>query len=271
MARPIARGILSFGLVAIPVEIHTATKSENVSFHLLHGKCGSRVRNQVFCPICKVVVKRSDLVRGYEVAKGEYVQLTDEELESLEAEANSAIELKEFIPIEKIDPVYFEHGYYLAPEPGGEKPYRLLADAMNETGKVALAEMVSHNKENLVLIRPAKFGLVLQVMFYANEVRDFGAIPKGEGVWPTRGELELARSLVEKLSSPEFEPERYSDLYRTQVLAMLEEKVKGGTITVPPHAPPRGNVVDLYETLKRSLQQADPEKSKQRARARRKA
>ena len=104
MARPISRGILSFGLVAIPVEIHTATRSENVSFHLLHAKCGSRVRNQSLCPVCKVVVERADLVRGYEVAKGEYVQLTDEELESLEAEASSAIELKEFVPIQKVDP-----------------------------------------------------------------------------------------------------------------------------------------------------------------------
>jgi DNA end-binding protein Ku len=141
---------------------------------------------------------------------------------------------------------------------------------MEETGKVALAEMVSHNKENLVLIRPAKRGLVLQTMFYANEVRDFGAVPKAENQRPTRGELELAQSLVEKLSSKEFEPEAYIDIYRTQVLAMLEEKVKGGTISVPPRARPAGKVVDLYEALKQSLQEADPGKTQQRARARRK-
>jgi DNA end-binding protein Ku len=211
------------------------------------------------------------LVRGYEVAKGEYVQLTEAELESLEAEANSAIELKEFIPFQKVDPVYFEHAYYLAPDEGGEKPYRLLADAMEQVGRVALEEMVSHNKENLVLVRPAKRGLVLQTMFYANEVRDFAAIPKAENQRPTRGELELAQSLVEKLSSPDFEPETYSDMYRTQVLAMLEEKVKGGTITVPTPARPPGKVVDLYEALKQSLREADPGKTQQRARARRKA
>jgi DNA end-binding protein Ku len=211
------------------------------------------------------------LVRGYEVAKGEYVQLTEAELESLEAEANSAIELKEFIPFQKVDPVYFEHAYYLAPDEGGEKPYRLLADAMEQVGRVALEEMVSHNKENLVLVRPAKRGLVLQTMFYANEVRDFAAIPKAENQRPTRGELELAQSLVEKLSSPDFEPETYSDMYRTQVLAMLEEKVKGGTITVPTPARPPGKVVDLYEALKQSLREADPGKTQQRVRARRKA
>ena len=179
MARPIARGILSFGLVAIPVEIHTATRSENVSFHLLHSKCGSRVRNQVFCFTWKMLVERTDLVRGTKSQKANMCSFPMSELESLEAEANSAIELKEFIPIEKIDPVYFEHGYYLAPEPGGEKPYRLLANAMNETDKVAPAEMVSHNKENLVLIRPKGSLMMLQVMFYADEVRDFGAIRKG--------------------------------------------------------------------------------------------
>jgi DNA end-binding protein Ku len=129
MARPIARGMLSFGLVAIPVEIHTATRSQHVSFHLLHAKCGSRVKNQYLCPVCNVVVERADLVRGYEVAKGEYVRFTDDELDTIEAEANSNIELKEFIPIEKVDPVYFEGAHYLAPDEGGAKAYRLLAEA----------------------------------------------------------------------------------------------------------------------------------------------
>jgi DNA end-binding protein Ku len=161
MPRPIAHGVLSFGPVAIPVEIHTATRSEAVSFHLLHSRCGSRVRNQNFCPVCNVMVERADLVRGYELAKGQYVRLTEADLESLEAEGNNIIDLKEFIPIRKVDPVYFEWGYYLAPNQGGEKPYRLLADAMDKTDRVALAEMVSHNKEKLVLIRAAGGGLIM--------------------------------------------------------------------------------------------------------------
>jgi DNA end-binding protein Ku len=143
MARPISRGVLSFGLVAIPVELHTATRSQNVSFHLLHAKCGSRVRNQYFCPDCNEVVERDRLVRGYEIGKGRYIQVTDDELEAPEAEANSNIELKEFIPIKKVDPVYFESAYYLAPDDGGDKAYRLLADAMEKSGRVALAEMVA--------------------------------------------------------------------------------------------------------------------------------
>ena len=132
---PPGTGVLSFGLVAIPVRIHTATKSENVSFHLLHKKCGSRVRNQHYCPVCKVVVEREALVRGFQHAKDQYVTITEEELESLEAEANRSIDLKEFIPLASVDPAYFENTHYLGADKGGEKPYRLLADAMAKSGR----------------------------------------------------------------------------------------------------------------------------------------
>jgi DNA end-binding protein Ku len=134
MARPTARGVLSFGLVAIPVEIHTAIQDTHVSFNLLHAKCGSRVRNRNLCPVCNVVVERTDLVRGYEFEKGQYVQVTDTELDALEAEANSNIELKEFIPIKKVDPVYFEDAHYLAPDEGGDKAYRLLPTRWKRAG-----------------------------------------------------------------------------------------------------------------------------------------
>jgi DNA end-binding protein Ku len=207
MPRPTARGVLSFGLVAIPVEIHTAIQDTRVSFNRLHAKCGSRVRNRHFCPVCNKVVERADLVRGYEFEKGQYVQVTDAELDALEAEANNNIELKEFIPIAKVDPIYFEDSHYLAPDEGGDKAYRLLADAMEKSGRVALAEMVSRGKEKLVLIRPWKGGLVLQTMLYANEIRDRSEIPNGEGVKLTAEEFELANGLVEKLSSEKFEPE----------------------------------------------------------------
>jgi DNA end-binding protein Ku len=139
MARLIARGVLSFGLVSIPVELHTATHSQNVSFNLLHAKCGS---NRHLCRVCNEVVERDHLVHGYELEKGRYVQVTDDELAALEAEANNNIEVKEFIPIKKVDPVYFESTYYLAPDEGGAKAYRLLADAMEKSGRVALAEMI---------------------------------------------------------------------------------------------------------------------------------
>jgi DNA end-binding protein Ku len=226
-------GVLSFGLVAIPVEIHTATKNETVSFNLLHAKCGSRVRNRNLCPVCNEVVERDDLVRGYELAKGQYVQVTDDELVALEAERNSNIELREFIPIAKVDPVYFEGAYYLAPSDGGDKAYRLLAEAMEKSGRVALAEMVSYGKERLVLIRPAKGGLVLQVTRFGILIR----FPKPKAWAFPPQEMELGAGLIEKLSSENFEPENYDDEYRNRVLAMIDEKRKGREIAIPPSAP----------------------------------
>ena len=192
------------------------------------------------------------------------MRVTEAELESLEAEANNNIELREFIPMEKIDPVFFERSYYLAPAAGGEKAYRLLADAMAEVGRGALAEMVSHDKEKLVLIRSAQRGLIMQQMYYANEVRDFGAIAKGDGARLTPEEFELATGLIEKLSNPEFEPENYSDAYRAQVLAMIEGKSKGREITVPPRAPAPGQVIDILAALKQSLDKAKPQPKAER-------
>ena len=258
---PPGTGVLSFGLVAIPVRIHTATKSENVSFHLLHNKCGSRVRNQHYCPVCKVVVERDDLVRGFQHAKEQYVQITEEELDSLEAEANNNIDLKEFIPLNSVDPVYFENTHYLGADKGGEKPYRLLADAMAKSGRVAIAELVSRGKEQLVLIRPYRKGLVLHTMYHADEVRDFQHVPEGEKVNVSKQELELGLGLIDRLTSEEFHPENYEDEYRIRVLAMLDEKSKGKEITISAPAPQgRGKVVDIMEALKRSMERIPAKK-----------
>src|SRR5918994_699387 len=229
---PPRTGVLSFGLVSIPVRIHTATKNENVSFYLLHKKCGSRVRNQYFCPVCNVVVEREDLIRGFQHAKDQYVQITEEELDSREAEANNNIDLKEFIPLASVDPVYFENTHYLGADKGGEKPYRLLADAMAKSGRVAIAEVVSRGKEQLVLIRPYRKGLVLHTMYYADEVRDFKQVPKGENVKISENELELGVGLINRLTSEEFNPENYKDEYRIGVLGMLDGKSKGKEIVI---------------------------------------
>src|SRR5918993_4547180 len=248
-------GVLSFGLVAIPVRIHTATHSENASFHLLHKKCGSRVRNQYHCPVCNVVVERDDLVRGFQHAKDQYVQLTEEELDSLEAEANKNIDLKEFIPLASVDPIYFENTHYLGADKGGEKPYRLLADAMAKSGRVAVAELVSRGKEQLVLIRPYRKGLVLHTMYHADEVRDFQQVPKGEKVKVSEKELELGVGLIDRLTSEEFIPENYKDEYRIRVLGIIDEESKGKEITIASPAPQRGGkVIDIMEALRRSME-----------------
>ena len=254
-------GVLSFGLVAIPVRIHTATKSEHVSFNLLHKKCGSRIRNQYHCPVCNIVVERDDLVRGFQHAKDQYVQLSEEELDSLEAEANNNIDLKEFIPLESVDPVYFENTHYLGPDKGGEKPYKLLAEAMAKSGRVAVAELVSRGKEQLVLIRPYRKGLVLHSMYYRDEVRDFNQVPKGNNVKVSEKELELGVGLIDRLTSEEFHSENYKDEYRIRVLGMLDEKAKGRDIvTGAAPVPKRGQVIDIMEALRRSMERVPAKK-----------
>ena len=254
MAAP-GTGILSFGLVAIPIRLHTAIHDERISFHLLHKKCGSRVRNQYLCPVCKVVVDRDELVRGFEVSKGKYVQFTEEELQSLETEANKSIDLKEFIPIDKVDPVYFENAYYVGPDKGGEKPYRLLADALESSGRLALAQMVSRGKEELVLIRPYQKGLVLHTMYYSHEVREFEQVPKAENVRLSKQEINAGVGLIDKLTAEDFKPEDFKDEYRIRVRKMLEGKAKGKEIVAPPADPARkhGRVIDLMQALKESL------------------
>src|SRR3990170_5098269 len=163
----IGSGTISFGLVSIPIKLYTAAASASASFNLLHAKCGSRIKQQTVCPTCNEVVDRAGLVRGYEFTKDQYVRVTEEELKSLEGEASKIIDIAEFVPLPTVDPIYFEKGYYLGPDKGGEKAYRLLADAMAQTNRVALAKLVMRGKENLVLIRPAQGGLMLHTMYFA--------------------------------------------------------------------------------------------------------
>jgi DNA end-binding protein Ku len=257
---PLRTGLLSFGLVSIPVELQPAIKNQNVSFHWLHAKCGSRIQYRYFCPICNVPVEREDLVRGYEFAKDQYVRFTDAELESLETESSNNIDLKEFVPVSKIDPVYFESSYYLGAAKGGEKPYRLLADALAKTDRAAIAQLVSRGKEQLVLIRPYENGLIMHGLYYANEVRDFGQIPKGENAKLSEQEITLGADLIEQMAD-KFDPEKYRDEYRIRVLSMLDEKSKGREITVTPAPEPRhGQVIDLMQALKESMERARPKK-----------
>lgn len=256
---PIGSGTISFGLVSIPVRLYTATASAGVSFNLLHARCGSRIRQQTFCPTCNTVVERGDLVKGYEFARDQYVRVTDQELKALEGEASRVIDITEFVPLPRVDPIYYERTYYLGPDKGGEKAYRLLAEAMAQAERAALARFVMRGKESLVLIRAARQGLLLHTMYFADEVRDFGEIDKGAGVKVREGELDLARQLIDGLSHDEFRPERYQDEYRQRVLALINQKVEGREVTVAAPAPPRAQVIDLMEALKESLARRAPE------------
>jgi DNA end-binding protein Ku len=199
------------------------------------------------------VVERSALVKGYEFAKDQYVQFTDEELKGLEGEASRMIDIAEFVPLAQVDPIYFEKTYYLGPDKGGEKAYRLLADAMKAAGRVALAKFVMRGKENLVLIRPSQEGLMLHTMYFVDEIRDFGEVDKGENAKLKPGEMDLAQRLVDELSSEAFKPEKYTDEYRTRVLGAVEAKVEGKEVTSLAPQAQRTQVIDLMDALKQSL------------------
>jgi len=249
----IGSGTISFGLVSIPIKLYTAAAAGGVSFNMLHAKCGNRMKQQMFCPVCNEVVDRAQTVKGYEFAKEQYVRLTDEEIKTLEGEASKVIDISEFVPLSQVDPIYFEKTYYLGPDKGGDKAYRLLADAMARTDRVALAKLVMRGKESLVLIRPAQNGLMLHTMYFADEVRDFGEVDKGQGAKIREGELDLALRLIEELSHAEFKPEQYQDEYRQRVLDLVNTKVEGKEVTAVGPQVQRAQVIDLMDALKESL------------------
>ena len=249
----IGSGNISFGLVSIPIKMFSATSGGGVSFNQLHPKCGGRVRQQLICPTCNEVVERNTLTKGYEFAKDQYVQFTDDELKALEGEASKMIDIAEFVPLDQVDPIYFEKTYYLGPDKGGEKAYRLLADAMKGSGRVAVAKFVMRGKENIVLIRASQKGLMLHTMYFANEIRDFGEVDKGEDAKLKPGENELAQRLVNELSSDAFKPEKYEDDYTGRVLEAVEAKVEGKEVTSLAPQAQRTQVIDLMDALKQSL------------------
>ena len=252
-ARSIGSGTISFGLVSIPVRLYVATSSQQATFNLLHEQCGTRIRQQLYCPHCERVVERNELVKGYQFERDHYVRFTDTELRAVEAAASPTIDIHEFVPLERVDPVYFENAHYLGPDKGGEKAYRLLSQAMRDTKRVALAQHVSHGKEHLVLIRPYDGGLVMHEMYYADEVRTFSEIPTDGAVKLRDTETDLAKKLIEQLSATEFRPDQYRDEYRERLMEAVQKKVSGEEVTVAAPAPERAEVIDLMDALKKSL------------------
>jgi DNA end-binding protein Ku len=266
-AHSIGSGTISFGLVSIPIKLYPATSSQSVSFNLLHAKCGNRIKQQRFCPVCNEVVERDALVRGYEFAKDQYVRVTDEELKGLEGEASQAIEISQFVPLSKVDPIYFERSYYLGADKGGEKAYRLLTNAMDKVDKVALAKFVMRGKENLVVVRPTQNGLMLHTMYFSDEVRNFEEIPKGESAKISDAEINLAIRLIDELSNERFDPAAFEDEYRQRVLELITKKAEGEEITIAAPQPKRAQVIDLMAALKESLEKKVPREKKPAVRA----
>ncbi len=253
-ARSLASGTISFGLVAIPIRLYPAAVPERVTFHLLHAKCGNRIKYQTYCPVCDQVVERSDLVKGYEFGKDQYIRVTEDELEALEGEASKDIDIAEFVPLASVDPVYLDKAYYLGPDKGGSKPYQLLARALEKAEQVAIARFILRGKESLVLIRPFQHGLILHTMYFHDEIRDFGEVERGASVKIRENELALALRLIDELANEELDPKKYDDEYRRRVLALVKEKAEGKEVTMAPSRAPRGKVIDLMDALKKSLE-----------------
>ncbi len=253
-ARANSSGTISFGLVSIPVKIYTANRSKSVSFNMLHAKDKSRLKQQYLCATCGESVESADRVRGYEYARDQYVVMSDEELKALERKSDKTIEIEEFIPIERVDPLYFEKAQLLGPDKGGAKAYRLLNEAMTVMGKVAIGRHHVRGREQLVLVRPLGRGLVLQGLYYADEVASFADIEFGDEVEVKRGELDLAQQLIEQLANERFQPDKYEDEYRKELLSAIDRKVAGEEVVTAPKPETREQIIDLVAALKKSLE-----------------
>lgn len=254
-ARSIGSLTISFGLVAIPVKLYSATQSSNaISFNLLHKDCGSRLKQQYVCLKDGSVVDRDDMVKGYEFAKDQYVTFTPEEIKALEEAGTHAVDIAEFVPVESIDPVYFDKTYYLAPDKGAAKPYGLLVEALKESKRCAVGRWASRGKAYIVILRPIGDVLAMQQLHFAADVRPVSEIevPRPE-VKPA--ELQLAQQLIGQQTTEKFEPTAYTDELRARIEAAIQKKVEGQEISVSEMAPERagGQVIDLMEALRASL------------------
>jgi len=255
-AHSVGTATISFGLVSIPVKLYSATQASSaVSFNLLHKKCSSRLKQQYTCPVDNEIVERSDMVKGYEVNKGQYVTFTPEELKALDEQASEAIEISEFVPADQVDAVYYDRPYYLSPDRGGDKAYQLLSEVMRRSHKVALARYAARGKQYLVMLRPGpeNGALVMQQLLYADEVRPQSEVPLPNARDVKEGELALAQQLVDKVSSDSFHPENYRDDVKDRVLAQIQQKSEGHAISAPAVPAAKAQVIDLMEALKRSL------------------
>jgi DNA end-binding protein Ku len=257
MPRAIWSGSVSFGLVSVHVKLYSALDRKTVRFHQLSGKTGVRVAQKRVDPQSGEEVPYADIVRGFEIAPDRYVVIEPGELEALEAKKTKTIEIEDFVELSQIDPVFYDHPYYMVPGPGGAKSYRLLLEAMAETGKVGIARVVIRSKEQLVALRPMGDVLVMETMVFADEVRvpeRLEEISETAELETTKRELDIAKQLVQSLTG-EFDPDKYSDTYREAVLALIERKAQGKKIAVQPAAEEIAAAVpDLMGALKASLE-----------------
>lgn len=250
MATSVWKGHLTFGLISIPVRLFAAARGERVSFNQLHKVCNSRLKQPLMCPTCNRTVERSEIIKGYEYEKDQYVLFTEEELDKIEPPSAKVMEILEFVKMDEVDPLYFDASYYVGPEEGGTKAYKLLMLAMEESGHAAIAKVTMHQREHIVVVRPRAKGLTLHTMFYNSEIRA-AETNSTDTVELKDQEKKLAHQLIESLAAP-FEAQKYRDEYQENVKGMIAAKLKGQQVTEvrQPHLAP---VIDLMEALKKSI------------------
>lgn len=252
MASTVWKGYISFGLITIPIKLFAAARTERVSFNQIHQVCGTRIKQQTFCPHCNRVVERSELVKGFEVEKDRYVIINDEEVKALAPPSSDTMEILEFVKAEGIDPIYFDSSYFMVPEDAGKKAYHLLLETMKKSGYSAIAKITMHQREYTTVVRPNGHGLLLHTMFYPEEVRAVPEFGQDDHVTVKPQEVALAEKLVEGLAA-DFDPSKYHDEYQTKLKEMLEAK-RDGLAAVTSEAPrKRAPVIDLMAALQKSL------------------
>jgi DNA end-binding protein Ku len=251
VATSVWKGHLTFGLVSLPIRLFSAARAESVSFNLLHKTDNSRIKQVTFCQAEDKAVPRSDLVKGYEYEKDHYVVIEDDDIKKVAPKTAKVMEILEFVETKDVDPVYLESSYYMAPDGGGEKAYALLFEALRKSGYSGVAKIAMHNREHIVILRPGQRGILLHTMYFTNEIRQVDEFRTDLDLVKEK-ELALANTLIEALAS-KFEPEKYKDTYRDNLMAMIESKIQGQKVVEAPE-PHVAPVIDIMEALKRTLE-----------------
>jgi DNA end-binding protein Ku len=267
-AHSIGSATVSFGLVSVPVQLFAAGESKaSVSFNMLHKKDGARLKQQYLCTKDGEKVERSDMIKGYEFQKGQYVTFTPDELKALEERGTGAIEIKEFLPAQQVDRIWLDRTYYLGADKGGARAYKLLAEALEKSKRVAIGQYAARGKQYLILIRPLEGRLVMEQLRYADEIRSIAEIPVPETDVKDQ-ELQLAIKVIDQGATDEFQPEKYKDTVRDRMMEQIERKVEGKQITEEPEEAPKAKVLDLMQALKQSLGAAPSEEKEKPAKRR---
>jgi DNA end-binding protein Ku len=260
MATTVWKGHLTFGLISIPIGLYSAARGERIHFNQLHKECHSRVRQPLFCPTCDRMIERSEIVKGYEYEKDQYVLVEGEELQKIAPPSARTMEIQEFVPLSSVDPLYFDTSYMAVPEEAGRKAYHLLVKTMEEASYAAVAKLWMHQREYTVIVRPRASGLTLHTMFYQNEIRQVPGYGQSNGTQIKSEEKKLAKQLIDSLAA-DFQPQKYQDQYQESLKGLVKAKLEGQEVAAAPQ-PQLAPVIDLMDALKKSLaaSEATPKK-----------